>query len=127
MLAWTKMVTDGDQKLASPDALFAACDGDPAIYERIRTSLARAIPQELARATDHLDRGDLAGVRESAHKLHGMLGTASSTVALVASELEDHAEANAIDACRERMTALHQLVPRLLSELSVLPFAQLGA
>ena len=126
LLAWSKMVTAGDQKLANPDALFAACDGDERIYDRIRTSLARAIPQELAHAVSHLDREDLAALREVAHKLHGMLGTASSTVAVVASTLEDHAEAGALDACKADLTSLQQLIPRLLAELSALSFEQLA-
>ncbi|MFT3694342.1 MAG: Hpt domain-containing protein [Kofleriaceae bacterium] len=119
-------MTDRDQKLASPDALLAACDGDERIYDRIRSSLAKAIPQELDRARDYLERGDLAALREAAHKLHGMVATASTSVANVASALEDHAEAGAHDACTTDLTALHAQVPRLLAELASLTFDKLA-
>lgn len=108
------------------ETLLAACDGEAAIYDRVRGALRTALPKELAVAIGHLERGDLAALRETAHRLHGTISVASSKVAAVASELEDYAADNVADESAARVARLQELVPPLLAELEATSFEHLA-
>ncbi|HEY0254510.1 MAG TPA: response regulator, partial [Kofleriaceae bacterium] len=107
------------------DVLLAACDGEAAIYEKIRGALQTAVPDELAIAISQLGRGELADLRKTAHRLHGLIGAVSSSLGAIASELEDHAEAGSVPEARARVATLQAQVPALLAELARTPFESL--
>ena len=104
--------------LLDPQALLAACDEDPFIFTRVRDALQRSIPNELSAIERALCARDLHAVREAAHRLSSIIGTASTSVGEFASKLEDEAAGGNFDAIRPRVAKLPILAERVLSELA---------
>ncbi len=102
--------------------LLMACDGDTVLLQRL-------IAVFQARAATHLDRvgtavadRDAAALRESAHKLRGLVAAFSTTAAAVAERLEQGAAAGQLDGAAEQFTALAAMVGvlgPLLANLSI--------
>src|SRR5262249_2703566 len=59
--------------LLTPRLLFAACGEDPAILERICIALTAELPRSLSAVEQALREGDRQRLRESTHRLGGML------------------------------------------------------
>ena len=107
----------GDQRLLDPEVLLASCDGDPEVLVRVLAALRAHLPKELGEARDRFVAGDTIGLREKAHRLHGMISTASPVVAMVASELEDEAAINRLDTSATLLARLEDMTKRLLRRL----------
>lgn len=99
--------------------LSAACAGDAEILERIVRVLRAHIPKEWARVDAGWRARDPAGLREAAHRLCGMVATASSSVGQVASDLEDAAAANDFAEADALFQLLGSMIEALLRELEV--------
>lgn len=65
-----------DATSIDPKVLLAACGGDEVILGKLSRLLQRQLPVELETANAMFQKGDLAALRESAHKLHGMITVA---------------------------------------------------
>jgi CheY-like chemotaxis protein len=113
-----RLTARGAPTLIDADALLAACAADPQIFDRVRTSLLEALPVELLAAERWAAEANPRALRESSHRLHGMVSAASSVVAATASELEDLAAEGALDAGRPVLARLARLIPRLVTELA---------
>jgi len=102
--------------------LLDACGGEPELLARIGQALRLHLPDELAHAERALGNHDAPGLREAAHKLHGMTVAVSSSAGAVASRLEDQAERGDLSAAAAslaRLTRLSGHVLRALGEVSV--------
>ena len=66
---------------------------------------------------DALRNGEPAGLRQTAHKLCGMLGTFSKQAGSLASQIEDLAVAERIEECRPLVDHLEQMSHELLKQL----------
>jgi signal transduction histidine kinase/ActR/RegA family two-component response regulator len=105
--------------LIDPDALFASCDGDPAILEILRQGLLRQLPLEMNRALGYASEGDAAALRESAHKLFGIVATVSTRAGELASRLEDEAAQGDLEAATVSTTGLEVLVREILERIAL--------
>jgi CheY-like chemotaxis protein len=116
---------EGGAAALDAEALLAACGGEDAVLDCVVTSLSTHVPPELARALGSLKAGEAAALRETAHKLGGMLATVSSEAGLLAAELEDLAEVGALAQAEPVLAQIQALTDSLLLELPGLSVAQL--
>jgi len=107
------------------EALLAACGADEELLGRICQALQKRVPEELQRAEQLLAARDAAGLRESAHKLYGMIAAASSSVGDIASRLEDQAELGELEAASRSFRQLAEQSAELLAALDGVSLAQL--
>jgi len=119
--------------LVDARVLLAACGGDAAILERLSMALRSHLPSELSRAQTHLRAGNTDALRETAHRLYGMVSAASTVAGKLASELEDQAASGALSeagplldrlarASKELLAAVdHVSVPGLRALLELAP------
>jgi CheY-like chemotaxis protein len=108
--------------LLDPRVLLAACGGDPAILERVCQAFRARLPDQLAAVQEALRERDAPRLRESAHKLSGMVAAFSTTAGGVASDLEDHAARGRLEeapALVERLETMAQELMRLAGGLSL--------
>ncbi len=105
-------------RLLDPDILLASCDGDAEVLGRVIAALRAQLPKELAEAHARFAAGDAPGLREKAHRLQGMISTASTAVAMVASELEDEAASNRLETSAVLLDRLDTMTKRLLTSLA---------
>jgi PAS domain S-box-containing protein len=110
------------QGLLDPATVLTGCDGDASLLGRMIAVFAAGAPAHLARVADAIDRGDAAGLRESAHKLRGLVSAFSPDAAEAALALEQAAAGGRIDGAAERYAALAGMIRTLgplLADLSV--------
>ena len=107
-------------RLLDADVLRASCDGDAEILSRVIAGLRAQLPKELAEARARLDACDATGLRERAHRLHGMVSTVSVVVAAVASELEDEAASGRFTTSAALLARLEAMTAALLTTLAEL-------
>ena len=100
--------SSGRPHLIDARALLAACEDDAAILDRVVHVLRVQVPIELAQAEEIWRREDAKGLRDAAHKMHGMIAAVSSLSGALASELEDEAAAGRL---REAGLLLERLGP----------------
>ena len=77
--------------LLDPGVVLAACGGDAAILDKICQAFRAHLPHGLRAVQDALRERDTLRLRESAHKLCGMVAAFSTVAGRVASELEEYA------------------------------------
>ena len=99
---------NGAGKLLDAKVLLSACGGDNDILRIISEGLRSSFPAQIATIRDALETRDALRLRESAHKLCGMLSAFSTAAGTVASELEDC-------AAREQLVQARPLVERIQS------------
>src|SRR5262249_12344837 len=92
---------DDAEALLTPSVLLAACENDPVLLERLCQWFRE-------RATEHISAlaragaaSDIGQLRETAHKLSGMLATFSTPAGELASATEDRAAAGELAAALE--------------------------
>ncbi len=78
-----------------------------------RTGAAGALAREGRSA---LGNGDLALLRESAHKLYGTLAAFSTVAGALALTLEDSATGGDVDSCRELVDQLEAVCAELVDD-----------
>jgi two-component system sensor histidine kinase/response regulator len=110
-----------------PTILLSACGDDPLALAKIVRALQSQLPAELARAAASLQASDADALRESAHKLCGMIAVVSTSGRDEASALEDHAARGALSEAAESFGAVKLLTEQLLAGLSSLSVDDLHA
>ena len=100
-------------ELLDPVILWDVCGGDARVLEKLRQTFKSRLPDYMAAVQDALHERDSARLRESAHKLSGMLAAFSSVAGGVASALEDHANRDQLDEARPLVARLESMVEEL--------------
>jgi HPt (histidine-containing phosphotransfer) domain-containing protein len=100
-------------------ALLAACDGSAAFLARICDLLSRMLPVELDRATRALREGKATTLRHVAHQLTGMLAAFSAVGAEVASELEEAAARQDLEAASQHLGRLTPIGHEIVRQVGV--------
>jgi HPt (histidine-containing phosphotransfer) domain-containing protein len=78
--------------LIDQNTLLAVCGGDSTILEKICQTFQAGLPVLLESVRAAMQKGDARRLRESAHKLNGIIGAFSSEAGAITSDLEDCAE-----------------------------------
>jgi PAS domain S-box-containing protein len=97
------------QSVIDPTLLLAACGEDAAVLERLSKSLRSQLPRELIRLEEAVAARNMAEVRETAHRLAGIIGAVSKGAGATASDLED-------EAARGQSAEVAVLVQRLTQQ-----------
>ena len=103
-----------------PQILLDVCGGDPLALEKITLALERQLPVELARAAASLARADASALRESAHKLCGMIAVASKAGSDEASALEELAACDSLEEAATMFVHVKALAEELLGGITSL-------
>ncbi len=109
---------DESAALIDVDALLASCDGDPAILASLCAILRAQLPKQMAHALACSADRDGPRLRESAHKLFGIVATVSTRAGALASRLEDEAEQGDLDAAAASALGLQSLVSEILTHMA---------
>jgi CheY-like chemotaxis protein len=102
--------------------ILAACGGDETLLRKMCQSFEERIPGHLAALKVALGGQDAPRVRETAHKLCGMVATFSADAGDVAAKLEEQAAHGNLGACLplgQRLAAMTSELVRSVSGLSV--------
>ena len=108
--------------LLDPRVLWDVCGGDAGILKKLCEAFRARLPDHLAEVQGALREHDSLRLRESAHKLSGMLAAFSTVAAGVAFDLEDHAARGQLAESRPlvaRLERIAQELNRLVEGLSV--------
>ncbi len=110
-----------------PSVLLSACGGDPVALAKIKRALQSQLPAELARASACLETSNAPALRESAHKLCGMIAVVSTSGGDEASALEEFAACGALQEAATSLASVKALTETLLAGLSSLSIGDLQA
>jgi PAS domain S-box-containing protein len=101
-------------QLLDPQVILAACGGDPAILEKICQTFRARLPDHLKAVQDAFRDRDAPKLRDTAHKLTGMVAAFSTVAGGVASELEDRAAQGQLEEAGPLAARLETMVEELL-------------
>jgi two-component system sensor histidine kinase/response regulator len=110
-----------------PSVLLSACGGDPVALAKIKRALQTQLPAELARAAACLEASNAPALRESAHKLCGMIAVVSTSGGDEASALEEFAACGALQEAAASFASVKALTETLLAGLGSLSIGDLHA
>ena len=113
--------------LLDPRAVLAACGGDGAILVRISQAFRTGLPGQLEALRVALRGGDAGRLRETAHRLCGMVGAFSTVAGEMASDLEDRAAQGRLDEARPLVARLETIAGILLKNVDGLTLESLKA
>jgi PAS domain S-box-containing protein len=99
--------------LLDPRVLLAACGGDGAILQKLCQTFRARLPHHLKAVQDALRSRDAPRLRETAHKLSGMVATFSTAAGGMASELEDLAAEGRLEEARPLVGQLESMADEL--------------
>ena len=117
---------DGDQtRLLDPVVLLASCGDDPECLRELCQDFQIYAPARLAEVCDALRSQNAARLRETAHKLCGLLSAFSTMAGNLASDLEDHAARGELDQARPLVERLEPMVHRLVRQVDGLTYESL--
>jgi PAS domain S-box-containing protein len=111
------MESASNRDLIDSAVLLAACGADNAILQRIEAAIRVHLPAELVKAEHGMRAADATALRETAHRLYGMVSAVSTVVGRVASELEDQAAVGHLRNARSLLERLSLMSRELLCEL----------
>jgi PAS domain S-box-containing protein len=94
--------------------LWDVCGGDAGTLEKLCTTFRSRLPDHLAAVRDALRDQNTPRLRESAHKLNGMLSAFSSVAGAVASALEDRAAGGQIEGTEPLVAELESMAHELM-------------
>jgi CheY-like chemotaxis protein len=100
--------------LLDPVVLWNVCGGDIQILEKLRQTFKTRLPDYMAAVQEAVRDRDSVRLRESAHKLSGMVSAFSSVAGGVASALEDRAACGQLEEARPLVARLERMVEELL-------------
>ncbi len=118
---------DATDRLLSPSVILAACESDIGLLQKLCRWFRDRVPGHLAALTGACTVGDLAEVREAAHKLAGMVAVFSTPTGELASGVEDRAAAGELIAASELSARLETAVSSLLQLTDGLSLERLHA
>jgi len=104
--------------LLDANVLLAACGGDAGILEKICQAFQAGLPDHLAAIQDALRERDAVRLRESAHKLCGMVAAFSTVAGEVASDLEDVGAQGKLEEAKPLVERLESMAQELLQQTS---------
>jgi hypothetical protein len=110
--------------LLDPGVLLAACGGDAAILEKIGQAFRARFPEHLRAVQDALHEGNALRLRETTHKLCGMVSAFSTVAGGVA--LEDQVARGQVDEAPALVERLETMVQELLRVVGGLSLETLG-
>jgi two-component system sensor histidine kinase/response regulator len=99
--------------LLDPATLLAACGGDGDLLRKMCRSFQAAVPSHLAAVGAAVRDRDPAQLRETAHKLGGLLSTFSSAAGGTAQALEEMGAGGRLGVAEETFVRLTELVEQL--------------
>jgi signal transduction histidine kinase/DNA-binding response OmpR family regulator len=108
--------------LIDPRVVIASCGDDPVILEHVCAAFCEDLPKRLCDVDAAWSQRDAALLRETAHKLAGMVAAFSTTAASLASELEDCAgrgDLGKAGSLLERVRPMAQELVLACKELSI--------
>ena len=118
---------------ASPDAglidaatLLSVCGGRQDLLARIAGSFATHAPRNLADVEEAIRQRDAARLRETAHKLQGLLSAFSAAAGNAAAELQQMGAEGRLERAEERYHSLAGLVQSLCVALASVTVEDLG-
>jgi PAS domain S-box-containing protein len=123
----TPSPTAESNDLLDPATLLAACDDDPVLLGRMIDVFRREVPGHLGRIETALRNRSAAELRESAHKLRGLVSAFSSSVSAVAVGLEQAGAAERLDGSAETFAELARMTTELGRDLATLSVQELRA
>jgi CheY-like chemotaxis protein/HPt (histidine-containing phosphotransfer) domain-containing protein len=101
------------QGLLDATVLWDVCGGDAGTLEKLCATFRSRLPDHLAAVRDALRDQNAPRLRESAHKLSGMLSAFSSVAGAVASDLEDRAAGGQIERTEPLVADLESMAHEL--------------
>jgi two-component system sensor histidine kinase/response regulator len=107
--------------------ILAACGGDESLLRKMCQSFEERIPAHLAALEEALGGQDAPRVRETAHKLCGMVATFSADAGEIAAKLEELAAHGDLGACRPLGQRLAAVTSELIGSVRGLSVARLRA
>jgi PAS domain S-box-containing protein len=103
-----------DSQLLDARAILRVCGGRPEALDKLCVAFRESLPDQLMAVRSALGEGDLAHLREGAHKLRGTLGAFSTVAGVLALTLEDSASRGDADGCRELVEQLEGVCAKLV-------------
>jgi CheY-like chemotaxis protein/HPt (histidine-containing phosphotransfer) domain-containing protein len=101
-------------ELLDPVVLLDTCGGDAGILEKLCATFRSHLPGHLAAVRDAVCEQNASRLRESAHKLNGMLSAFSSVAGALASDLEDSAVGGQIEGTGPLVAELESMAHELM-------------
>jgi hypothetical protein len=109
-------VTPRQSELLDARTLLAACGSDAAILSKICQAVLEQLPRDLT-ALEHAFRiRDALLLRDSAHRLYGMVAAFSSLAGTMASDLEERADRGELGEAGQLLSELEAIAPELLRQ-----------
>ena len=105
---------DAADRVLTPSMVLASCENDEALLQKLCGWFRDRMPGLLAPLSATCSAGDLVGLRETAHKLAGMVAVFSTPAGELAASVEDRASAGELAAAAEIATRLETAVTALL-------------
>jgi PAS domain S-box-containing protein len=112
----------GQDGILDTTQLLNACDGDPVLLDRMIAIFRTDAPARLRRIETALGEHNSAELRESAHKMRGLVSAFSTVAADIALRLEQAGSAGQLDGAAELYTTLRAVVTEMeliLAHLSI--------
>ena len=103
--------------LLDPEAILAACGGDPVILAKICKTFQDRLPHHLQAVERAIEQQDATGLRESAHRLRGIIAAFSSTAGTLAAELEEQGAHGHVNEAQTLLAELRPIARSLLREV----------
>jgi CheY-like chemotaxis protein/HPt (histidine-containing phosphotransfer) domain-containing protein len=111
---------DLEPPLLNPRTLWDVCGGDAGLLKKVCDDFRARVPNQLAAVHDAILSGDAPRLRETAHKLSGLLSAFSDVAGGIASKLEDHAERNDLDDVPPLLEQLEMMGRKLIEQVGSL-------
>jgi HPt (histidine-containing phosphotransfer) domain-containing protein len=109
-----------EEKL-SRELILERLEGSQELLEELIQLFLEEAPQLVAAMREALEKGDMPGLRQSAHSMKGAASNfAAYATANAASQLEDDAKNSNAESAKASLSALEAVTERLLPQLAVL-------
>ncbi len=119
--------TEASESLLTPAVLLAACENDSALLERLCHWFRERATEHISALAAARTASDIGRLRETAHKLSGMLATFSTPAGELASATEDRAAARELAAALELAVRVEAVTGQLIRETDGLKLERLHA
>jgi two-component system, sensor histidine kinase and response regulator len=118
---------DAAETLLTPSVLLAACEDDPVLLERLCHWFRERATEQLSALATARAASDIERLRDTAHKLSGMLATFSTPAGELASAAEDRAAAGELAAASELAARVEAVTAELMRVTAGLNLERLHA
>jgi PAS domain S-box-containing protein len=122
-----KRGTDLPEAVLTPSVLLAACENDAALLEKLCHWFRERAREHISALAAARAASDLVRLRETAHKLSGMLATFSTPAGELASAVEDRAEAGELASAMELAARVETVTEELIRQTAELKLDRLNS